>query len=77
MRDPFGEQNVAAPRAVDQAKTVLGVAVNRSDQVLLGIVRADNLQAEGAAALGVKQRFQVVYPVLPMDLLGIYVLLPD
>jgi hypothetical protein len=24
-----------------------------------------------------KQRFQVVYPVLPMDLLGIYVLLPE
>ena len=24
-----------------------------------------------------KQKFQVVYPVLPMDLLGIYVLLPE
>ena len=24
-----------------------------------------------------KQRFQVVYPVLPMDLLGVYVLLPE
>ena len=24
-----------------------------------------------------KQRFQVVYPVLPMDLLGIYILLPE
>jgi hypothetical protein len=24
-----------------------------------------------------KQRFQVVYPVLPMDLLGTYVLLPE
>ena len=24
-----------------------------------------------------KQRYQVVYPVLPMDLLGIYILLPE
>ena len=24
-----------------------------------------------------KNRFQVVYPVLPMDLLGVYVLLPE
>ena len=24
-----------------------------------------------------KQRFQVVYPVLPMDLMGIYILLPE
>jgi len=24
-----------------------------------------------------KQRFQVVYPVLPMDLLGLYILLPE
>lgn len=24
-----------------------------------------------------KQRFQVVYPVLPMDLPGIYILLPE
>jgi hypothetical protein len=24
-----------------------------------------------------KARYQVVYPVLPMDLLGIYVLLPE
>lgn len=32
---------------------------------------------ERFSALMDKQRFQVVYPVLPMDLLGIYVLLPD
>jgi hypothetical protein len=24
-----------------------------------------------------RQRYQVVYPVLPMDLLGVYVLLPE
>ena len=24
-----------------------------------------------------RQRFQVVYPVLPMDLLGVYILLPE
>jgi hypothetical protein len=24
-----------------------------------------------------RQRFQVVYPVLPMDLLGVYVLFPE
>ena len=24
-----------------------------------------------------KQRYQVVYPVLPMDLMGIYILLPE
>jgi len=28
-------------------------------------------------ALMDKQRFQVVYPVLPMDLLGIYILQPE
>ena len=28
-------------------------------------------------ALMYRQRFQVVYPVLPMDLLGVYVLLPE
>lgn len=32
---------------------------------------------ERFSALMDKSRFQVVYPVLPMDLLGIYVLLPD
>lgn len=31
---------------------------------------------ERFSALMDKQRFQVVYPVLPMDLLGIYILLP-
>jgi len=29
------------------------------------------------AVMNVFQRFQVVYPVLPMDLLGVYVLLPE
>ena len=24
-----------------------------------------------------RQRYQVVYPVLPMDLMGIYILLPE
>lgn len=32
---------------------------------------------ERFSALMDKQRFQVVYPVLPMDLLGVYILLPD
>lgn len=32
---------------------------------------------ERFSSLMEKQRFQVVYPVLPMDLLGIYVLLPE
>jgi hypothetical protein len=32
---------------------------------------------ERFSALMDRQRFQVVYPVLPMDLLGIYVLLPE
>ncbi len=32
---------------------------------------------ERFTALMDRQRFQVVYPVLPMDLLGIYILLPD
>lgn len=32
---------------------------------------------ERFSALMDKQRFQVVYPVLPMDLLGVYVLLPE
>ena len=32
---------------------------------------------ERFSALMDKQRFQVVYPVLPMDLMGIYILLPD
>ena len=32
---------------------------------------------ERFSALMTKQRFQVVYPVLPMDLMGIYVLLPE
>jgi len=32
---------------------------------------------ERFSALMYRQRFQVVYPVLPMDLLGIYILLPD
>ena len=32
---------------------------------------------ERFSALMDKQRFQVVYPVLPMDLLGLYVLLPE
>jgi superfamily II DNA/RNA helicase len=32
---------------------------------------------ERFSALMDKQQFQVVYPVLPMDLLGIYILLPD
>ena len=32
---------------------------------------------ERFSALMERQRFQVVYPVLPMDLLGIYVLLPE
>ncbi len=32
---------------------------------------------ERFSALMDKQRFQVVYPVLPMDLLGIYILLPE
>ncbi len=29
------------------------------------------------SALMDRQRFQVVYPVLPMDLLGVYILLPE
>ena len=29
------------------------------------------------SALMEKQRFQVVYPVLPMDLMGVYILLPE
>ena len=32
---------------------------------------------ERFTALMDHQRFQVVYPVLPMDLLGIYILLPE
>lgn len=32
---------------------------------------------ERFSALMDKQRFQVVYPVLPMDLLGVYILLPE
>jgi hypothetical protein len=32
---------------------------------------------ERFSALLDKNRFQVVYPVLPMDLLGIYILLPE
>ena len=32
---------------------------------------------ERFSALITKQRFQVVYPVLPMDLMGIYILLPE
>ena len=32
---------------------------------------------ERYSALMDRQRFQVVYPVLPMDLLGMYILLPD
>jgi hypothetical protein len=32
---------------------------------------------ERFSSLMEKQRFQVVYPVLPMDLLGAYVLLPE
>ena len=32
---------------------------------------------ERFSALMEKQRFQVVYPVLPMDLMGIYILLPE
>jgi hypothetical protein len=32
---------------------------------------------ERFSALMDKQRFQVVYPVLPMDLLGLYILLPE
>lgn len=32
---------------------------------------------ERFSALMSKQRYQVVYPVLPMDLMGIYTLLPE
>ncbi len=32
---------------------------------------------ERFSALMDKKRFQVVYPVLPMDLMGIYILLPE
>ena len=32
---------------------------------------------ERFSALMDKQRFQVVYPVLPMDLLGVYIFLPE
>ena len=32
---------------------------------------------ERFSALMGKQRFQVVYPVLPMDLMGVYILLPE
>ena len=32
---------------------------------------------ERFSALMDKQRYQVVYPVLPMDLMGIYILLPE
>jgi len=32
---------------------------------------------ERFSALMKKQRYQVVYPVLPMDLMGIYILLPE
>jgi hypothetical protein len=32
---------------------------------------------ERFSALMDRQRFQVVYPVLPMDLLGVYILLPE
>ena len=32
---------------------------------------------ERFSALMDRQRFQAVYPVLPMDLLGVYVLLPE
>ena len=33
--------------------------------------------AERGRQLKDRQRFQVVYPVLPMDLHGVYVLLPE
>ncbi len=32
---------------------------------------------ERFSALMDRERFQVVYPVLPMDLLGVYILLPE
>ena len=32
---------------------------------------------ERFSALMDHERFQVVYPVLPMDLLGVYILLPE
>jgi hypothetical protein len=32
---------------------------------------------ERFSALMDRQHFQVVYPVLPMDLMGIYILLPE
>ena len=32
---------------------------------------------ERFSALMTKQRYQVVYPILPMDLMGVYVLLPE
>ena len=32
---------------------------------------------ERFSALMDKQRYQVVYPVLPMDLMGMYILLPE
>jgi hypothetical protein len=55
--------------------------LDKFDIVFTGIAeqQAQRLVAahERFSALMDKQRFQVVYPVLPMDLLGIYILLPE
>lgn len=57
-------------RQLDSLKTEFDhIAENQSKQLVEAHVRFSSLME--------KEKFQVVYPVLPMDFLGIYILLPE
>ena len=55
--------------------------LNRLDDVLNELAEEQSKRLVAAherfSALMGKQRYQVVYPILPMDLMGVYVLLPE
>ncbi|MCL4439535.1 MAG: DEAD/DEAH box helicase [Firmicutes bacterium] len=72
--------NLSPQARVSFLENEMKLLVNLTEEFnLVAEQQSKNLVAahERFSALMDRQRFQVVYPVLPMDLLGIYILLPD
>ena len=80
LREARASSNLSPEARASLLENELGL-FDRLDEVLDELAEKQSKQLVSAherfSALMGKQRYQVVYPILPMDLMGIYILLPE
>ena len=80
LRDTRASSNLSTEARASFLENELGL-VTRLDEAFSELAEEQSVRLVAAherfSALMDKQRYQVVYPVLPMDLMGMYILLPE